>query len=359
MSNRTKWLSGLMLAALFTAGSCQKGRKGEGTAGGNVVKVKTETVSASAAEDRLGYTGTIEEMSGTTLSFAGAGTVRLLAVSEGQSVSKGQLIGEIDATSNTNALVMAKAAAGQARDALSQAQDAYRRMKQLHDSGSLPEMKWVEVETRLSQAQQMVHQAEASEQIARKGLADTRLRAPFGGYIAAKMAEAGQNVMPGVPVVKLVTIDRVKVKLSVPEAEIGRIALGAAVRFKVPSMGSEEFTGKIAEKGVAADPLSRSYEVKAVADNRAHRLLPGMVCDVSVVSPGSAASVSLPANIVQIDTDNRPFVWTLSGGKARKAMITVGGYAGDRILVSSGLRAGDKVIVEGQQKVSNGMEVSE
>lgn len=90
-----------------------------------------------------------------------------------------------------------------------------------------------------------------------------------------------------------------------------------------------------------------------------HRLLPGMVCDVSVVSPGRAASASLPANIVQIDTDNRPFVWTLSGGKAKKTMIKVGGYAGDRILVSSGLRAGDKVIVEGQQKVSNGMKVSE
>lgn len=359
MSSRTKWLSGLMLAALIAAGSCQKNPKKENATSGNAVKVKTETVSSSAAENWLNYTGTVEEMSGTTLSFAGAGTVRRLAVGEGQSVSKGQLIGEIDATASSNAAAMAKAATAQARDALSQAQDAYRRMKLLHDSGSLPAIKWVEVETRLSQAEQMVRQAEASEQIARKAQADTRLYAPFDGYIAAKLAGTGQNVMPGIPIVKLVDIDRVKIKLPVPESEIGRIAIGDVVRFTVSSVGSEEFMGKIAEKGVAADPLSRSYEVKVVADNPSHRLLPGMVCDVSVVSPGRAASASLPANIVQIDTDNCPFVWTLSGGKAKKTMIKVGGYAGDRILVSSGLRAGDKVIVEGQQKVSNGMKVSE
>lgn len=353
--NIQSFILAVSATALFLVGCGQKDDKNTA----KVVNVKTQEAASSAVTSGQSYPGTIEETSGSALSFAAAGTLKALYVHEGQNVRQGQLIGIVDATSSGNAVTMAHAATLQARESLRQAQDAYRRMKMLHDNGSLPEIKWVEVETKLSQARQMVQQAQASEQIARKGLTDTRLTAPFSGYISKKMAEVGQNVGPGIPVVQLVKIDQVKVKVSVPDEDIQRIQVGQTVKFTTASLGNSVFTGRITEKGVAADPVSRQYEVKALVNNADHRLLPGMVCDVFTQDGNNSQDICLPADIIQIDLDNRPFVWTVVGGKAVKTYVKLGENVGENVVILSGLNRGDRVIIEGQQKVSNGMKVSQ
>ncbi len=351
----TKWTFALAVMALTMTG-CGGKNKAEVE---NVVVVKTVTASPSVVTDGQGYAGTIEAQSGSSLSFAGAGTIKSLSVHEGQNVAAGQLIGVIDASTSGNAVTMAKAATQQAQEALTQAEDAYRRMKMLHDNGSLPEMKWVEVETKVAQARQMLTQAQAAEKIARKGLADTRLTAPFGGYVARKNGEVGQNVLPGQPIVELVKIDQVKVKLSVPEDEISRLKIGQRVMFQVASLGETAFSGTISEKSVSADPISRAYTVKADVPNADHKLLPGMVCDAYISDAGDSSEkdILLPANIIQIDIDNQPFVWIVEGDKARKRPVVLGENIGERVVIKGGLMQGTKVIVEGQQKVSNGQKI--
>lgn len=312
------------------------------------VKVKTMTVGETPADEGQAYSGTVEEESGSSLSFAAAGTVKSINVSEGQFVRKGQLVGVIDEVSARNAYDAALAAKEQALD-------AQKRMRMLHDAGSLPEIKWVEVQTQ-------VRQAEAAEQIAKKGLADTKLYAPYAGFVTKKYIEAGASAAPGTAVVELVRIDRVKVKISVPEEEVSAIGLGAPLRVSVAALGGRTFDARVTEKNVSADPLSRSYEVKAEVANPRHELLPGMIAEVVVrgkAAATGAASVALPAGIVQLSSDNRTFVWTVSGGKARKTFIGIAGNAGDKVLVSGGLRGGDRVITQGAQKVSSGMAVTE
>ena len=161
---------------------------------------------------------------------------------------------------------------------------------------------------------------------------------------------------PGQPVAMLVDIRQVKVKINVPEDEIAKIKVGQVLRFTVSSLPGETFTARITEKGVVADPVTRSYEVKAMTANRNRQLLPGMVCDVYLQGP-KTASLTLPANIIQIDLDNRPFVWTVVGGVAQRRYVTLGESVGDDIEIAGGLSPHDCVIVEGQQKVSNGMKV--
>ena len=350
--NTTRLIIGMASVALLMTGCSRKKQEVE-----NVVTVKTQTVHFTTTSGELNYTGIIEEESGVSLSFAGAGTIKRLQVCEGQNVVAGQLIGVIDAATAANATAVAQAATRQAREALAQAQDAYTRMRMLHDNGSLPEIKWVETETKVAQAKQMLHQTLASEQIARKGLADTRLTAPFSGYIAHKSADIGQNVLPGQPVVSLVKIDRVKVKISVPEEEIAQIRIGQQIRFHVSSLSNEPFWGQVSEKSVSADPISRSYTVKAIVDNPNHRLLPGMVCDVYTSIGQQANGISLPANIVQIDIDNDPFIWTVVNGKARKVHVVLGENIGENVMIRSGIQQGDQVIVSGQQKICDGQKI--
>lgn len=339
MKTGVVYLSGLLVAVV--ACGCSEGRATRPMA---PVRVETLTVESVGAQRGRTYSGTVEEQSGTSLSFAGVGTVRSIDVAEGQFVAKGQLIGELDATSARNAYEAARAAKEQALD-------AQGRMQMLHDAGSLADIKWVEVQTQ-------VRQAEASERIAKKALDDTRLYAPFGGYVAQKSVEAGANVVMGMPVVKIVTIDEVKVKISVPEGDIAAIGVGMPAQVSVGALGGRLFVGKVTERGVSADAISRSYEVKALVPNPRHELLPGMIAEVTL-DAGGGDVVAVPARIVQLDADNRTFVWTVEGGRARKALVATGESVGDKVVVLSGLNVGDKVIAQGQQKVSSGMAVTE
>lgn len=336
----------LAIASLLVISACGEQVENK-TNGERVVRVKTTNVESATLTQGQNYSATIEEQGGTTLSFASMGTISSIYVSVGQTVNKGQLIGEIDPVSAQNAYEAAKATKEQALDA----QD---RMKQLYEAGSLSEIKWIEVQTQ-------VKQAVSAEQIARKGLTDTKLYAPSAGYVSQKFAEAGQNAAPGVPIVKIVKIDRVKVKISVPESEISTIQKGQSVTISVPALGGKSFSGKISEKGIAADELSRSYAVKAEIENPRHELLPGMICNAAFSDnvSDSKSAITLSADIVQIDSDNKPFVWLVKNGTAQKAYITLGENVGDRVVVNQGLTNGDKIIVEGQQKVSNGMKISE
>lgn len=307
------------------------------------VKVVTEKVAATTLDGGQGFSGTVEEENGASLSFATAGTVSKIYVSEGQMVAQGALLAEVDPVTAQNAYDGALATR-------EQAEDAYARMKQLHDAGSLPEIQWIEVQSKLKQAV-------AAEQIARKGLNDCKLYAPFGGFVAQKLVEVGQNAMPGVPVLKLVKIGQVKVKIAVPETEIASVRKGDKVAITVQALGGKKFEGTVAEKGVEANALSRSYDVKVAVANPQNELLPGMVCNAFLGEAASQQAIVLPSHVVLLDSDNRTFVWLNVGGKAVKRYVTIGEQTARGVVVSSGLAAGDAVITEGWQKVSEGMAV--
>ena len=170
-----------LMAAMVLMALCSCGEKKEAAAE-QTVRVKVQQIQAEAVNGEQGFSGTIEEQSAVSLSFAGTGTIKRILVGEGQTVCQGQLIAELDPTTMENAYTISKTA-------LEQAQDTYNRMKELHDAGSLPEMQWVTIENQLKSAT-------ASEAMAKKSLADTKLYAPFSGFIASKNAEVGQNAAP-------------------------------------------------------------------------------------------------------------------------------------------------------------------
>jgi membrane fusion protein (multidrug efflux system) len=302
------------------------------------VAVKVMKMAPVQINGAQSYSGTIEEVSGTSLSFSVGGMVKQVLVDEGQRVSKGQLLAVVDDETTRSAHTAALSAR-------QQAEDAYRRMKQLHDNGSLPEIQWVEVESKL-------RQAVSSEQIARKSLHDTRLYAPFAGVIGQKSIDVGQNAIPGMQTFKLVNINRVKVKISIPESEISKVRMGQTATVSVSALGGRTFEGRVCEKGVSADALSRSYDVKILIDNRGGELMPGMICDASLQKSSTSTVFILPVSVMQLDDDNQQFVWVNVDGKAKKRMVQTASQTNGGVVVTSGLGIGDEVLVEGQQKVS-------
>ena len=191
----------------------------------------------------------------------------------------------------------------------------------------------------------------AIEEVARKNLDDCKLYAPFSGIISEKMAEVGQNIMPGLPVVKLVTANQLKVKIAVPETEIAAIATGQKATITVSALNGRVFAGTVTEKGIVANPLSRSYDVKIRVDDADKELMPGMVVEAVLSGTGMGTLHVIPAHIVQLDEQNRSFVWVNAGGKASKRIIQCGGFTSEGVIVLSGLEESEEIIVEGQQKV--------
>lgn len=310
----------------------------------SAVPVSVITVGGSNAAMGSEYVGTVEEKTGAVLSFEIPGNVTSLNVAEGDRVARGRLLAKLSPTSLRDAHYATKVQ-------LSQARDAYRRMKPLHENGVISDIKWVDVESKL-------RQAEAAERIAREQLGHTGLYAPFAGVISGKYAERGMNVMAGQQIYKLVDISEVNVRVSVPENDISHIAKGRSAKVAVKALGNAVFGGVVSEKGVSANPVSHTYDVLVTVSNTGGRLMPGMVCSVAMQPSGTGGGlVSVPLSSVELDTDNSRFVWVVENGKAAMRKITVGGFSPDGVYVTSGLAQGDKLIVAGAQKVSNGMKV--
>ena len=83
-----------------------------------------------------------------------------------------------------------------------------------------------------------------------------------------------------------------------------------------------------------------------------------MVTEVGLEQAETLPLYVIPASIVQLDEMNQTFVWVNDGGKARKQKISCGKFTADGVTVTSGLASGDAIIIEGQQKVSEGTQIS-
>ena len=343
-----KLLNVLGLCLVFVIVGCgQQAQKREKAP----TRVRTEVVEPASKESSQSYVGVVEENEATAVSFTTMGTVRRVLVSEGQAVARGQLIAELDDTQARNILEGARASMAQAEDALA-------RYGQLHAKGSMTDAQWVEVQSKVAQARSQLAVAE-------KNLSDCRLLAPVSGIVGRKNVSAGETAMPSQAVVTLLDITSVKVRFSVPEAEMAAITPQSPTRILVEAIG-REFQGGRIEKGVQADALTHTYDVRVRVENKERALLPGMVAKVALGSVSEATSVattserplSLPLTSLQRRPDGTLFVWTVSSDNtAHRSSVTVGAPQGNRVEISTGIAEGTRVVTEGYQKLSEGTKV--
>ncbi len=307
------------------------------------ISVETETVTTSSNLQGRTYVGVVEEESATSVSFTGSGALKHVYVQEGQHVRSGQVIAEIDDTQSRNMLSAAESQMKQANDVL-------ERMQLLHDNGSLAEMKWVETQSK-------VEQAKAQLDLAKKSLADCRVYAPVSGIIGKSVMNSGETVLPSMPVASILNIGRVKVVVSVPEKEIANFTAHTHTSITVEALGGRTYQGGTITKGVEADGMTHTYDIKINLQNPDHKLLPGMVCQVNVNRIGGGTALSVPITSVQKNAHGEQFVWTVKDGKAHRVNVTTGRASGNRIGIEAGLTEGQQIVTEGYQKLSEDIEV--
>ena len=334
----------LGLLGAMTLCSCSEKKEGAAKA---PTRVKTEIAGGqSSISNGQSYVGIIEEQEATAVSFTGMGIVKRMLVSEGQAVSRGQLIAEMDDTQARNLLAGAEAQMAQANDAL-------QRYGMLHDNGSLPEVQWVEIQSKVAQAKSQL-------EVAKKNLADCRLVAPVSGIIGRKQIGAGETALPSQAVATILNISNVKVKVSVPEAEVGSISPNTSSIIKVEAIGRSYEGGRI-EKGVQADAMTHTYDIRINVPNGDRKLLPGMVASVqftAVAQQSTERAAMLPVTAVQKNADGSLFVWTIDkDSTAHRTMVGIGETKGNRIAITTGIGSGQRIVTEGYQKLSEGTKV--
>ena len=332
----------VILIAMVSCGQKQEPAKKEAAS----IKVKAKAVQTVSGLSNLRYSGTVEASQTIPLTFQSSGTVERVLVQEGDAVHKGQLLAVVNKADNQSIYNSSLAM-------YEQAKDAYDRMKQVYKEGSLSEVKWVEMETKLKQA-------ESQMQMSKNNLDKCNLYAPTNGIVGKRNIEPGQSAISSFAPIELVKIETVSVKISVPENEIGKIKKGMAATFTISALENRKFEGTIDHVGVVADQFSRTYEVKIAVKNSNLEMKPGMVCDVILNTSTEKELVVVPNSAVSKDTEGNSFVYIVSpdNKSVKKQIIGVGNYQASGIEVLSGLIANQTIVVEGKEKLSDNCIIS-
>jgi RND family efflux transporter MFP subunit len=169
----------------------------------------------------------------------------------------------------------------------------------------------------------------------------------------------GDTVAAGYPVFSVLDLDPVKVRVGIPEAEIGKVHEGKRAVVSIPSLDNRQFEGKVEAVGYFADSVSRSFTTKIAVPNPTHVLRAGMISEARVYDTVMIDVLAVPVIAVNRDLRGLPFVYVYDATRQRvfARRVEVGQLIADEVEIKSGLRADDQIVVAGQQNVHEGSPV--
>lgn len=303
-------------------------------------------VTSVSANDTIVVSGVLEADKTVPLSFLVPGKVDHVYFDEGDHVKKGQILAKVEISDYRSHLEIAEAQ-------LFEAQDAYDRLRSLYKDGAIAEKDFIKIKAGLDQAK-------ASRDIARKMLKDTKLRSPIPGIVGSKNVELGQTISTGIPVFTIVKTDRIFARVSVPESEIGKVALGQKAVVTIKALEDSALEGKVTLIAAVAEPRTRSYTVKIELSNPDYVLRTGMIAEAQIVTDKIIEMVTVPGKAVVRDADNLAYVFLADKEKKRalRQRVFPGSVHRNEIEIKEGLKAEDVVIITGQHKITDGAPIT-
>ncbi|MFZ5827296.1 MAG: efflux RND transporter periplasmic adaptor subunit [Bacillota bacterium] len=280
---------------------------------------------------------------------------RVLAVHKqmGDPVNEGDLLVELEARDAANQYAAAQAQYAQAEAQRAEAQRQADRLEILLKQGAVSRQQAEQIQTQLSLANAQVQAARAQLDLAGANLERTKITAPAGGLLSARMVEPGSLVGAGTPVFQLVDLSKVVVNTGVAEAEVNAVKPGITVPVVVPSLG-KSFTGKVESVSPNMDQKSRSYKVRVLVENQDSTLKGGMFAEVRFPI-AEQEGVLLPVAAL-VERSGEPFVYVVEEGKARQTRVTIEVRSDDKVSVE-GVKPGAQVVVVGQNRLYEGAPV--
>lgn len=309
--------------------------------------VTTETIEPVTWEPGIDAIGTALATRGVDLAIESGGLVQAITFAGNDQIAEGQQLVQIDDASEIAALAAANAA-------LTVAQAEANRARTLSDRG-------VGAANTVETAEAQVESARAQVAQLQTALDHKKLTAPFAGMIGIPQIEVGQYVVPGTIYATLQDLSNMRVDFSVPEQQIGALALGGPVAVTT-EVGNFSATGRIIAIEPRVDANSRMILVRAEVENSSGGLYPGQFLRVRIALPKEEGVIAVPQSSVSSTLYGDSIYVVRSGDaegelKVEQVFVTVGRRSGGRIEVVSGLEAGDQIVTSGQNRLTPGAKV--
>jgi RND family efflux transporter MFP subunit len=208
-----------------------------------------------------------------------------------------------------------------------------------------------------AQQYQSLQAARARVTLARKALADTVVRAPFGGLVAERLVSVGDYVTRGTKVAVVVRITPLRVHLTVPEQFVSAVAIGQPIVFEVDAYPGRQFQGRVRYVSPTLQADQRAMTVEAVVPNPGLELKPGLFATARIQQPRFTPAVLVPATAVQT-SGGTSRVYVVAGDHVVERIVTIGQTIDQLVEVTNGLAAGERVATSNVAQLSDGRAVT-
>lgn len=307
--------------------------------------------------ETLRFSGNLVARESARLSPQVAGLIAELEVDVGDRVETGQTLLQLDARLAELEVARAEAARAEARAALDEARRLAEEGRRLVGDRFLPDTEVRARESAAVLAEAGLARAEAELATEQERLRRHSLDAPFSGVIAARLAERGEWVGPGVPVLELVRVDELWLDVQVPQrywVELGRSE--ALVRAHADVAPDSPLETEIQARVPVSDPTARTFLLRLLVHDRGENLMPGMSARVEVDLKRDQAATLVPRDALLRYPDGSTTVWIVPVGSDRASQrpVTVRRFLGDQVELDEELGAEARVVVRGNEVLSEG-----
>jgi membrane fusion protein (multidrug efflux system) len=334
----------LALAASIAAG-CSKPEAHNGNSHADAAV--TDVVSVIATTKPLGLVieavGTARANESVDVTSKASNIVAAIRFEDGDSVRKGSVLVELDATE-------AQAALAEAEAALAESENQYKRSRDLYSQQALSVAQLDLIEATLKGNRARVGVAKAR-------LEDTLIRAGFDGRTGFRRVSVGGLVSPGTVVTTLDDTSVIKLDFTVPETYLYALERGLPVTATTVGLPGKVFQGAVSHLDSRVDPVTRSITVRAELPNRNGLLRPGMFMTVTLRGE-ETSSLLVPEEAI-VPEQGKAYVFAMREGVAERREVRLGKRRPGEVEIVSGLAENERVIIEGTQNIRDGSRVRE
>ncbi len=315
--------------------------------------VLAHTVRGGSAVAQADYSGEVRARHEISLAFRVGGKLVARAVDVGDRVVVGQVLARLDpadlALSSSGAEAnLAAAAADRAY-----AQTEARRYRDLRAQQFVSQALLDAKETALKAAEEKVRALTAQAGLASNQRGYAELRADAAGVISAVLAEAGQVVAAGQPVLKVAKSGEREVVVAVPENRVAELAGAGELAVTLWAAPDKHYRGRVRELAPQADPVTRTFAAKVSILNADAGVRLGQTARVSLKTTGDALALIPLGSVFQ--RGRQPAVWLLGhDGRVHLRTVTVAAWREDGVAVKGGLSEGDRIVAAGAHKLVEG-----
>ena len=209
----------------------------------------------------------------------------------------------------------------------------------------------------LDQTRTFAERALLNRELAKISLNKSIINSPLSGTVKTRFVKVGEFVRKGDRLVEILNVDRILVKVNIPEQEILQINIGQKVDIELYILEKKLFEGKVKKIGLEADASNRTFPVEIEVNNRERILRPGMLARVTFTKRVDQDQVVVPRHTI-LERDSGRIVYVVDKGKAFQREVSTGISQREKVQILTGLGRGEQLVVEGHTKLTDGEEIN-